>query len=123
MGPEATQRLLRAIDCGRARVGASEDTAEREADRKATGLPARSATRIPRWADGGVLAETHGAGRPLDDSARRAMEARLGADLSGIRVHHDEAAAASADALGARAFTDGAHIAFGRGQYQPGQPF
>jgi Domain of unknown function (DUF4157) len=121
--PEATRRMLRAIDFGRARVGAAEDAVEREAERQATGLPAQSATRMPRWAGGGVLAETHGAGRPLDDSARRVMEARLGADLSGIRVHHDEAAAASADALGARAFTDGAHIAFGRDQYQPGKPF
>jgi Domain of unknown function (DUF4157) len=121
MGPQATRRLLRAIDSGRTKVGAAEDVAEREADRQAAGLPQRRATRIPRWADGGVLAETHGAGRPLEDSTRRAMETRLGADLSGIRVHDDEAAAASADALRTRAFTDGAHVAFGRGQYQPGQ--
>lgn len=122
MGPEATRGLLRAIDSGRARVGAAEDAVERQADRQATGLPAQSTMRIPRWADGGVLAETHGSGSPLEDSTRRAMQARLGADLSGIRVHHDEAAAASADALGTRAFTDGAHIAFGRGQYRPAQP-
>ena len=116
--PEATRRLLHAIDRGRTRVGAAGDAVEHKADRHAAGLPASAAATSRH---GGVLAETHGAGRPLDDSTRQAMETRLGADLSAVRVHHDEAAAASADALGARAFTDGTHIAFGRSQYQPAQ--
>lgn len=47
------------------------------------------------------------------------MEPRLGHDFSGVRVHADGQAAASARSLGARAYTVGADIAFGRGEYAP----
>ncbi|GAB3777832.1 hypothetical protein GCM10028796_57430 [Ramlibacter monticola] len=47
------------------------------------------------------------------------MESRLGVDLSNVRVHTDGAAAASANALSARAFTHGEHIAFAEGAYRP----
>ncbi len=59
------------------------------------------------------------AGEPLDPAQRQALEARLGADLGGVRVHHDGAAAASARALGARAYAQGEHLVFGRGEYRP----
>ncbi|WNI28060.1 DUF4157 domain-containing protein [Streptomyces sp. ITFR-6] len=54
-------------------------------------------------------------GRPLDDSTRTSMEARLGADLSDVRVHDDSAARASATELGARAYTSGSHVVIGAG--------
>lgn len=54
-------------------------------------------------------------GRPLDDSTRTSMEARLGADLSDVRVHDDSAARASATELGARAYTSGSHVVIGSG--------
>jgi hypothetical protein len=47
------------------------------------------------------------------------LEARLGHDLSGVRLRTDPAAEAQADRLGAVAFTSGREIAFGRGQYAP----
>ncbi|MGP3683460.1 eCIS core domain-containing protein [Streptomyces sp. IBSNAI002] len=54
-------------------------------------------------------------GRPLDDTTRTDMEARLGADFSDVRVHDDAAARASAAAVGARAYTSGSHVVIGDG--------
>src|ERR1017187_1527969 len=58
-------------------------------------------------------------GRPLADSVRRTLEPRFGFDLSGIRVHSDEAAARSAQLVGAQAYAIGQHIVFGAGRYEP----
>jgi hypothetical protein len=58
-------------------------------------------------------------GNSLDPETRRTMEERLGFDLSRVRVHADERAARSADAVGAVAYTVGADIVFGRGRYRP----
>ncbi|MEU5079932.1 MULTISPECIES: eCIS core domain-containing protein [Streptomyces] len=55
------------------------------------------------------------AGRPLDDSVRSDMEARLGADFSDVRVHTGSAARASAAEVGARAYTSGNHVVIGDG--------
>ncbi|WSK73811.1 DUF4157 domain-containing protein [Streptomyces sp. NBC_01276] len=58
---------------------------------------------------------TGDAGAPLDAATRAAMEPRLGWDLSRVRVHTGPGAAASAAALGARAYTVGGHIVLGDG--------
>lgn len=63
-----------------------------------------------------------GGGQPLPAGVRAAVEPRLGASLAGVRVHTDADAAARAAAIGARAFTIGADIYFGAGQYQPDTP-
>ncbi len=47
------------------------------------------------------------------------MESRFGHDFTDIRIHTDDAAAASAETLDANAFTAGRDIYFGRGKYQP----
>src|SRR6266851_7351967 len=67
----------------------------------------------------GILA---GPGKALDATSRDSFEGRSGHDLSGIRVHDDPAAASLAESLGARAFTVGSDIAFGKGMYAPGTP-
>ncbi|MFE0174567.1 DUF4157 domain-containing protein [Streptomyces sp. NPDC059002] len=54
-------------------------------------------------------------GRPLDGAVRADMEARLGADFTGVRIHDDTAAKASAAEVGARAYTSGSHIVIGDG--------
>lgn len=54
-------------------------------------------------------------GRPLDEPLRAEMESRMGADFSDVRVHTDVAAQRSAAELGARAYTSGTHVVFGRG--------
>jgi hypothetical protein len=60
-----------------------------------------------------------GSGERLPAQLAALMGARLGADLSAIRVHHDDAAHRAATALGAEAFTLGDHVYFARGCYQP----
>jgi hypothetical protein len=75
-----------------------------------------------RGADRGALDARLGAGRPLDGGARSRMASAFGHDFSAVRIHTDASAAALAEGLNARAFTLGTHIAFGAGQYRPGQP-
>ena len=60
--------------------------------------------------------------QPLDSSARSFLEPRFGHDFSRIRVHADDAAAASAASVSARAFTVGSDIVFGAGEYRPESP-
>ncbi len=59
-------------------------------------------------------------GQPLDADTRAFIEPRLGHDFSRVRVHSDAKSAESARAVGARAYTVGAEIVFGSGQYAPG---
>jgi hypothetical protein len=61
-----------------------------------------------------------GAGQPLDSQVRDDMESSLGHDFSDVRVHTDAAAASSARAVQARAYTVGKEIVFDSGHYQPG---
>ena len=59
-------------------------------------------------------------GEELDDTTRAAMEDRFGYDFGSVRVHSDERAAQSADAVEAAAWTVGDDVAFARGLYSPG---
>ena len=52
-------------------------------------------------------------GQPLATPLREEMEARLGADLSDVRVHTGATARASAAAVHARAYTAGSHVVIG----------
>jgi hypothetical protein len=61
-------------------------------------------------------------GEPLPASIRAEMEARFGADFRDVRVHDGAAAAASAAAIHAKAYTVGRDIAFGAGHYAPQTP-
>jgi hypothetical protein len=56
---------------------------------------------------------------PLDAGARRFFESRLDVDLGGVRVHTDPAAARSADAVDAKAYTVGRDVVFAPGHYAP----
>jgi hypothetical protein len=64
--------------------------------------------------------QLHGTGDTLPTTEQTFFEERLGHDFSSVRVHHDDPAARSAHDLCARAYTIGADIFFGRGQYAPG---
>jgi hypothetical protein len=55
----------------------------------------------------------------LGQAARRFMESRFGYDFGGVRVFHDDAAAASARAISANAYTVGEKIVFSQGKYAP----
>jgi hypothetical protein len=58
-------------------------------------------------------------GEPLDRRARDLLEPRLGQDFSGVRVHTDAGAAASARSVNALAYTVGERMVFAAGQYSP----
>lgn len=58
-------------------------------------------------------------GQPLDAATRAFMEPRFGHDFSGVRIHTDSRAVASASAVNALAYTVGRNVVFGSGQYAP----
>jgi hypothetical protein len=60
------------------------------------------------------------AGAPLDAATRAFFEPRFGHDFSRVRVHADDRAAVSAQAVNALAYTVGFNIVFGSGQYSGG---
>ena len=60
-----------------------------------------------------------GSGQQLDPSTAMLLQSTLGHDFSHVRVHTDASAAASADSVGALAYTVGSHVVFGAGLYAP----
>lgn len=83
--------------------------------------------RAPGGVAGGGSAATaaqavSGGGAPLPASARAFFGPRFGRDFSDVRIHTGPGAAAAARGIGARAYTLGADIAFGAGEYAPGTP-
>jgi hypothetical protein len=96
LGPDAIASLQRAV--GNAGVTAYLENADAQ----------QSEAQEPDAA----MAEP---GRALDPAIRGEMEAALGADFASVRVHDGATAAASAHALGARAYTVGEHIVVGSG--------
>ncbi len=60
-----------------------------------------------------------GGGSPLPTDVRTDMEARLGADFGDVRVHTDDKAHESAQAVNAHAYTVGSDVVFQRGQFDP----
>jgi hypothetical protein len=131
-------------------VGAANDPAERQADEAAASVlsgrrpslgagPPAAPRKCPTCGDAGSCPSCRAAGgdgaapasvarvlgatgQPLDRSTAAFFGGRFGRDFSGVRVHDDEAAHASAKALRARAYTVGGDIAFARGRYAPGEP-
>ncbi|HEX6835024.1 MAG TPA: DUF4157 domain-containing protein, partial [Polyangia bacterium] len=90
--------------------------------------PARLRAMQRRWIQrkangaggGGAAAIPGGGGAPLGGGVRARMERTLGADLGGVRVHTGGESADAAESLGARAFTVGSDVHFGRGEFAPG---
>lgn len=122
----------------RARLGSQNDAAEKKADRVANavmrgeppGQISAETSSAPQWAESEsgagssrkpnvVNAMPSGSGAKLTPHSRALFESRFGADFSNVRIYSDRQAAASADALQARAFTIGSNIVFGPGEYRP----
>lgn len=61
-----------------------------------------------------------GGGSPLDSSTKSTMESAFGASFGDVRVHTDDQASRSAEAVGANAYTVGNDVVFKQGQYDPG---
>ena len=62
----------------------------------------------------------HSPGQPLDSATRAFFEPRFGHDFSRVRVHTGAQADASAQAVGARAYTVGHDVTFAAQLYRPG---
>jgi nucleoid-associated protein YgaU len=58
-------------------------------------------------------------GQPLDGASEAFFETRFGRDLSAVRVHADDLASRSAEAVNADAYTVGSHIVFRNGSFAP----
>ena len=71
-------------------------------------------------APAGVREALRSPGQPLDTATRAYFEPRFRRDFSGVRVHTDTDAAASARKLAARAYTLGSDIVFSAGAFSPG---
>ena len=63
-----------------------------------------------------------GGGAPLDESTRSTMESRFGQDFRDVRVHTDARASASAEAVGANAYTVGSDVVFRSGHFDASSP-
>ena len=61
-------------------------------------------------------------GESLDLTTRARMEPRFGHDFSKVRVHTNDRAAGSAQAVNALAYTVGENVVFAAGQYAPSSP-
>jgi len=101
----------------RAAHSAHEAQAVRAAQAFVTGRTGLGAGLNPAPAAGFRLPGS--AGQPLPQALRVQVENAFGAELGGVRIHHDAPAADAAAAHGANAFASGLHIYFGDGRYDP----
>lgn len=119
-------------------IGPGNDPLEHEADRAAAQVMSRGHAEVAAAATpprltrrrsgssarrGGVPASVErtlsSTGTPLPGSARTFFEPRFGHDFSTVQIHHDSAAARSAQDVDAHAYTVGRHVVFGQGRYAP----
>jgi hypothetical protein len=75
--------------------------------------------RARRLAAESIARTVRAPGRPLDAPVRASFERRWGHDFRNVRVHSDDDAARSAEAIGAQAYTFGRDVVFGRDRYDP----
>ncbi len=127
--PEEDEERRRAVE-GNAQAGTEarevpapeprkeeEEEEEPEATLAPKALPGRTPTLSPHLA--ARISGQAGRGRALPRPVRGPLEHCFAADFSRVRVHTDPEAEQLAAALGARAFTLGREITFGRGEYRP----
>ena len=62
-------------------------------------------------------------GQPIDKGTMSFMEQRFGYDFGNVQVHNNSSAHQSAADINAKAYTNGDHIVFGYGKYQPSTDF
>lgn len=91
-------------------------TAKRVAlQRRSDGSSRSSTDELPS----SVHAVLRSPGSPLEPAARNFMSSRFGHDFTSVRIHADARAAESARDVSALAYTSGANVVFGAGQYSP----
>jgi outer membrane protein OmpA-like peptidoglycan-associated protein len=121
--------VLKPVSAVRAPWAPQQEQLESEARRvaqRADEQDAHAVTAVTHAPTTGPLLQSPndvpGVGQPLNPQERALFESRFGRDFSQVRVHADAPAAEMAEHTGARAFTAGDDIVFGRGEYQPGSP-
>lgn len=113
----AADQVMRMSAIGDRGAGAADSARPARVLQRSAGAPAQ-----PRSGGPVVDAALRSSGQPLPEGSRDFMESRFGHDFSAVRIHKGAAAAASAAALKARAYTVGNDIVFGAAQYRPGDP-
>ncbi|NII75713.1 outer membrane protein OmpA-like peptidoglycan-associated protein [Dyella sp. SG562] len=114
----ASPVLRRKCACGSHAAGGECESCKQRVHRKERAGASAQQAAVP-----GIVHDVLGTpGRPLDAAARAWMEPRFGHDFSGVRVHTDGQAAASARSVGARAYAVGQHLVFDHRQYAPHTP-
>lgn len=111
----ASSAAMQGIEGGEEEAGLMEDSAEAIQRKAESGFAAVAGS--PLVVD--RLSRTQSDGESLASAARHPMEAAFGRDFSRVRVHRDNEAAELSRQLSALAFTQGNHIYFGRGTYDP----
>ena len=119
LSPVQRPTLQRSCDCGQHTGGG-----ECEECKKKKGILQRHSNEAggPAIAPPIVHEVLRTPGRPLDAAMRSFFEPRFGYNFSGVRLHTDRRAAASAREVNAFAYTVGKDIVFGEGQFVPGTP-
>jgi hypothetical protein len=110
-GPMLSRKC--ACGAGKAAAAAECDSCGRKLQRRAR--PGAAGHEVPSSVEG-VL---RSAGEPLGAATLRDMESRFGRSFAHVRLHRDGDAAASAESVGALAYTVGQHVVFGAAQYAP----
>jgi hypothetical protein len=112
--------LRRKCDCGNHTLGGG---ACDECGKKKMSLQRATQKSEPETRSSDVPPIVHdvlrSSGQPLDARALAFFEPRFAHDFSRVRVHADAKAAASAQAVNARAYTVGESVVFGTGQFMP----
>jgi len=99
--------------------GSGKSCAECEGEKENKMLRKSAGAITPTAAPPIVHEVVNSPGQPLDAATRSFMEPRFGYDFSRVRVHADNKAAESANAVNARAYAVGQNMVFGAGQYMP----
>lgn len=109
-------------DCKTADPGKEEEKKVKEEEEEEAVLHAKLAGGDRPEAPGNInsaLASSRHGGSPLSEPLRNFFEPRFGADLGGVRLHHNAQSAEMAERLNSSAFTVGQDMFFGAGQYAP----
>lgn len=115
---DAAKRLASMGAHAKLKVGAPDDPLEREADALADRVTGRAVPDHPSWHS--QPAEAGGSGKQLAPGLRSFFEQGFGRGFDRVRIHTGPAAAASSNALNARAYTLGSDIWFNQGEFDPG---
>jgi hypothetical protein len=101
-------------------TGRRDDLPERRRPLRPEDTPALHPVHaLQRVVGNRAVSEILAGGEAVHPLIRSTMESRLGRDLSSVRIHRGPAAASSAEALDASAYTSGNDVVFGPGKYAP----